>query len=80
MTQTYLDFVIEIGTGDGLTYPVAVRSPGAGEARTLNSFPFTNAELENHLLKVENAPPPSPSPKPKPTPTPKPSPTPSKTP
>ena len=25
MAQTYLDFVIEIGAGDGLIYPVAVR-------------------------------------------------------
>ncbi len=55
MAQAYLDFLIEIGLGDGHTSPIAVRSAGAGEAHTLNTFPFTNPELEKCLLKVENA-------------------------
>ena len=51
---TYLDFDLEIGQSDGHIYSVAVRSH-AGQARQTVAFPFTNAELETHLLKVENA-------------------------
>ncbi|MFN8492149.1 MAG: hypothetical protein U0350_31410 [Caldilineaceae bacterium] len=54
MAQSYLDFLIDVSTGDGLTYPIVVRSP-AGEARTTSPFAFTAAELENYLLRVENA-------------------------
>ena len=51
MAQTYLDFVIEIGTGDGITYPVAVRSPGAGEARTSNPFPLQTLNWKTSCSK-----------------------------
>ena len=50
----YLDFAIEVHTHTDGHYVVAVRSP-AGEARTTAPFPFTDAALESHLLKVENA-------------------------
>jgi formylglycine-generating enzyme required for sulfatase activity len=50
----YLDFAIEVHTHTDGQYSVAVRSP-AGEARTTAPFPFTDAALESHLLKVENA-------------------------
>ena len=50
----YLDFAIEVHTYTDGHYVVAVRSP-AGEARTTAPFPFTDAALESHLLKVENA-------------------------
>ena len=33
MPQTYLDFDLEIGAGDGLTYPLAVLHSPAGNAR-----------------------------------------------
>ena len=50
----YLDFAIEVHTHTDGQYVVAVRSP-AGEARTTAPFPFTDAALESHLLKLENA-------------------------
>jgi formylglycine-generating enzyme required for sulfatase activity len=50
----YLDFAIEVHTHTDSHYSVAVRSP-AGEARTTAPFPFTDAALESHLLKLENA-------------------------
>jgi formylglycine-generating enzyme required for sulfatase activity len=50
----YLDFAIEVHTQSDSHYSVAVRSP-AGEARTTAPFPFTDAALESHLLKLENA-------------------------
>ena len=54
MSQTYLDFDLEIGQGDHPTYPVVVRWR-TNTARTAIVFPFTDAELETHLLRVENA-------------------------
>jgi formylglycine-generating enzyme required for sulfatase activity len=50
----YLDFAIEVHAQTDGTYAVAVRSL-AGEARTTVPFPFTDAALESHLLKLENA-------------------------
>lgn len=54
MSQTYLDFDLEIGQGDHPTYPVVVRWR-TNTARTAIVFPFTDATLETHLLRVENA-------------------------
>lgn len=54
MSQTYLDFDLEIGQGDHSTYPVVVRWR-TNTARAAIVFPFTDAELETHLLRVENA-------------------------
>jgi len=51
----YLDFVIEIGKGEGREYPVSVLSSPAGEARETMRFPFDQVALENHLLRLENA-------------------------
>lgn len=50
----YLDFAIEVHAYTADQYTIAVRSL-AGEARTTASFPFTDAALESHLLKLENA-------------------------
>lgn len=50
----YLDFAIEVDAQRDGDYVIAVRSP-AGEARTTAPFPFTDAALESHLLKLENA-------------------------
>jgi hypothetical protein len=52
--MNYLDFDIEIRTGDGHIYPVFARS-WVGEAQSEATFPFTDAELETHLLRLENA-------------------------
>ena len=53
--MNYLDFEIEIGTGRGLTYPVAVIRSAAGEARETIRFPFDKLALENHLKGLEIA-------------------------
>lgn len=50
----YLDFAIEVHAQTDGTYVVAVHSR-AGDARTTVPFPFTDAALESHLLKLENA-------------------------
>lgn len=53
--STYLDFLIEVSAvGDDQTYVIVVRST-AGEARQVTKLPITAAELENNLLKLENA-------------------------
>jgi len=51
--SAYLDFVIEIGKGEGLEYPVSVLTSPAGEARQIMRFPFDRLALENHLLRLE---------------------------
>ncbi|MBN1876527.1 MAG: SUMF1/EgtB/PvdO family nonheme iron enzyme [Anaerolineae bacterium] len=50
----YLDFDLEINPGSGRMYPVVARSP-AGDARETMYFPFSELELENKLLTLENA-------------------------
>jgi len=52
--SSYLDFSLEISDLDGQNYGVVVRSD-AGEVREVTTFPFSEAELEKHLLKLENA-------------------------
>lgn len=52
--SSYLDFSIEISDIDGQNYGVVVRSD-AGEVREVTTFPFSESELEKHLLKLENA-------------------------
>lgn len=53
--STYLDFLIEVSAvGDEQTYVIVVRST-AGEARQITKLPVTATELENNLLKLENA-------------------------
>ncbi|CAN5610668.1 hypothetical protein BH10CHL1_BH10CHL1_09680 [soil metagenome] len=54
MALTYLDFDLEISHNAGHHYLVTVRSQ-ASQAHQIVAFPFSNAELETHLLKVENA-------------------------
>ncbi len=44
----YLDFDLDIGEGNGLSYPLAARSP-AGEARETMTFPYTRDQLELRL-------------------------------
>lgn len=51
----YLDFDLEIGPGEGRTYPVSVLHSPAGEARTVMQFPFDELKLENQLLKLQTA-------------------------
>jgi tetratricopeptide (TPR) repeat protein len=51
----YLDFDLEIGTGTGRDYPVAVLDSPAGEARGSMHFPFDRLALENRLLTLQNA-------------------------
>jgi len=53
--SAYLDFVIEIGKGEGLEYPVSVLTSPAGEAREIMRFPFDRLALENHLLRLKYA-------------------------
>lgn len=51
----YLDFEIEIGPGDGVTYPVTVLRSPAGEAKAELTWPFSELELKNRLLALENS-------------------------
>src|SRR5579859_1776935 len=51
----YLDFEIEIGTGSGRNYPVAVIHSAAGEARETMLFPFDELALENSLKDLQIA-------------------------
>ena len=53
--MNYLDFELEIGVGDGQTYPVAVLRSPAGEARERVNFPFGALELENRLQALQIA-------------------------
>ncbi len=55
MPTPYLDFEIEIGQGDGVTYPVAVLRSPAGEAKAELAWPFSQLQLENRLLALQNA-------------------------
>lgn len=51
----YLDFVLEIGPGEGRDYPVAVIHSPSGEARETMNFPFDTLALENRLQALEIA-------------------------
>ncbi|HEY6067102.1 MAG TPA: PQQ-binding-like beta-propeller repeat protein [Gaiellaceae bacterium] len=51
----YLDFEIEVGPGDGRSYPVAVLHSPAGEARGKMHFPFDGPTLTNRLQALEIA-------------------------
>jgi hypothetical protein len=51
----YLDFELEIGSGSGCEYALTVVHSPAGEARATMHFPFDKLELENNLLKLQNA-------------------------
>ncbi len=51
----YLDFDLEIGPGDGSTYPVAVIRSPAGEAHATLRFPFDEAALKEYLNLVQTA-------------------------
>jgi hypothetical protein len=51
----YVDFDLEIESGTGHDYPVAVRDSPAGEARERMHFPFDELALENRLLTLQNA-------------------------
>jgi formylglycine-generating enzyme required for sulfatase activity len=51
---SYLDFYIEVTGQDAPRYQIGVRSK-AGEARSATTFPYTNAELEAELQRLENA-------------------------
>ena len=50
----YLDFEIEIGPGDGVTYPVAVLRSPAGEAKAELMWPFSELQTKNWLLTLLN--------------------------
>jgi len=50
----YLDFDLAIEMGAGRKYPVRLDSP-AGEARGTFRLPFDSLQLENALLKLQNA-------------------------
>lgn len=55
MPIPYSDFEIEIGSGNGRTYPVAVLRSPAGETKAKLSWPFSQLQLENKLLTLQNA-------------------------
>ncbi|MEZ4863324.1 MAG: SUMF1/EgtB/PvdO family nonheme iron enzyme [Caldilineaceae bacterium] len=50
----YRDFAIEVTPQDAATYQIAVRS-SAGETQGVATFPYTNAQLELELLRLEQA-------------------------
>jgi hypothetical protein len=51
----YLDFDVEVGSGSGREYPLAVLGSPAGEARGTLSFPFDEIALDNRLKDVQIA-------------------------
>jgi len=51
---TYLDFYIEVTELNAPEYQIRVRSK-AGEARADISFPYTNAQLDAELVRLESA-------------------------
>lgn len=51
----YLDFEIEIGSGSGRDYPVAVVRSPAGEAEETMHFPFDELALDNRLKDLQIA-------------------------
>jgi formylglycine-generating enzyme required for sulfatase activity len=50
----YLDFDLEIGLGDGRTYPVAVLDSPSGETRGAMQWPYDEIKLRLHLVELEN--------------------------
>lgn len=52
--QEYLDFDLEIGLGDGRSYPVAVLDSPSGETRGVMHFPYDEINLRLHLVELEN--------------------------
>jgi hypothetical protein len=52
---SYLDFELEIGSGQGRDYPVAVVRSPAGEARETMRFPYDELALEYHLKDLQIA-------------------------
>ncbi|MDH3294403.1 MAG: hypothetical protein OER95_08795, partial [Acidimicrobiia bacterium] len=52
---SYVDFEIEIGPGQGRTYPVAVIRSPAGEARSTMRFPYDEIALDNRLKDLQVA-------------------------
>ncbi len=55
MAIEYLDFDLEIGPGDGRTYPLAVIQSPAGNVRGHFDFALRQLELANRLLALQNA-------------------------
>ena len=53
-SQEYLDFDLEIGPGDGSTYPVAVLDSPSGETRGVMQWPYDKSGLHTHLVELEN--------------------------
>jgi hypothetical protein len=53
--MNYLDFELEIGTGSGREYPVAVIRSEGGEAREIMHFPFDDITLESQLKDLQIA-------------------------
>src|SRR5690242_9028696 len=51
----YLDFELEISSGVGQDYPIALIQSPAGEAHETMHFPFDKLALENQLLSLQNA-------------------------
>ena len=51
----YLDFELEIGSGRGLEYPVAVPHSPAGEVQEMMRFPFDDRGLESQLKSLQIA-------------------------
>ncbi len=55
ITREYFDFELEISSGIGREYPVAVIRSPAGEAHETMLFPFDELALENRLQVLQNA-------------------------
>ena len=55
MPLEYLEFELEIGSGSGREYPVAIIRSPAGETRATMTFPWDEPELENRLQALQTA-------------------------
>ena len=55
LATDYEDFEIEIGVGNGIEFPISVVQSPAGETRRVMTFPLSELQLENALVKLEKA-------------------------
>ncbi len=55
MDIEYLDFELEIGSGNNVTFPLSIASSPAGTMRSELNFPLGEFELSNRLPSLQYA-------------------------